>query len=442
MSERHALETSTWSRFRAALARWYETNPFYRDLLRGAGVGPADVRTRDDLKRIPLTSKLDLIRDQHEAPPFGRRLGVDAASIVRIAMTGGTTGHGRTVQPHTREDQRTCDANMATTLRWAGFRDGDAFAFNVPLSNHTGGWMFLGGAMVDGRAPYLIGHESFAGRLELMRMFGVDGMYAAPSALNGLTATCHEAGMRPRDMFGDLRFILTGGEAYPVAFAARMQDEWGVRLAEGYGSTESGSQCAATCERGTISGDRRGMMHLFERDFLFEVIDPQTGDHVAAGETGHFVFTTLAKEASPMLRYDTGDRVTWLPHSACDCGRPYSGIEAGTVGRVDDMLKIKGVNIWPAEVDDVVFSYPHAAEYQGEVFIGARGRDEAKIKVAFAPDEQDPAARAEELSRKLRSALEVRFDVVPVAPGELPVFATSDKKARRWTDRRQEGLAS
>lgn len=438
---RDDLEAYVWDRFKKRLQHYYAANPFHRDRMKRAGVTPEMIKTRYDLRRIPLSSKADLVADSRDAPPFGRRLGVDPTEIVRISMSGGTTGLGRTIQPSTEADLSVANLLLAQALRWAGQRPKDIFVFNVPITNHQGGWFFNNGGTVNGRAPYLIGHESFGERLALMRRFGVHGMFAAPSGLNGLTLLCHEQGAAPRDFFPDLRFVLTGGEAYPPAFATRMEEEWGVRFFEGYGSTESGGETASTCELGAVIDGRRGMMHLYEESWLFEVLDVDTGEHVEPGGTGRLVFTNLDKEASPMLRHDSGDRVTWLPHTACPCGRSYSGLETGTIGRLDDMLKIKGTNIWPDEIDSVIFSFPSVAEYQGLVFIGDRGRDEAAITVEFVSDETDVDGRASEIAAELKRKLEVRFDVTP-STATLPKTATSDSKARRWVDKRAASLAS
>ena len=438
---RDELEAYVWRRFKERLGQYYETNPFHRDRLKKAGATPEMIQTRDDLKRIPLTSKPDLVADSQDAPPFGRRLGVDPTEVVRIAMSGGTTGLGRTIQPNTEADLVAANLLLAQALRWAGQLPKDIFVFNVPITNHQGGWFFNNGGTVNGRVPYLIGHESFGERLELMKTFGVNGMFAAPSGLNGLTLLCHQQGVKPRELFPDLRFLLSGGEAYPPEFAERIEDEWGVKFFEGYGSTESGGETASACEVGAVVDGRRGLLHLYEESWLFEVLDLETGEHVKPGEAGRLVFTNLDKQASPMLRHDSGDRVTWLPHTACTCGRSYSGLEAGTIGRIDDMLKIKGTNIWPAEIDSVMFSFPTVAEYQGQVFIGGKGRDEASITVEFRTDEADAAVRVKEITAELKRKLEVRFDVIPSAE-PLPRAATSDKKARRWVDNRAEALAS
>jgi phenylacetate-CoA ligase len=436
------VQARQWAKFKLCLSKWHETNPFYRDKLRAAGVRPEDIASRGDLRRIPMVTKDELISDQLSEPPYGRRLGVTDEAVYRIALTGGTSGGEKIVQPMTEADAVIGGGLTGTAFRWAGATKDDIITFNVGISNHTGGWTFYSAARAVGRAPYIIGHEGFAGRIELMRRFGVNGMFATPSALNGLTVACHDLRTRPRDLFRDMKFLLVGAEAYPVEFAARMEDEWGARVHEDYGSTESHSAiCASTCRRGAVVDGQRGMMHLYESSFLFEVIDPATGNHVEPGETGLFVITTIDKEASPILRYDTQDRVTWLPAEACTCGLPFGAIECGSIGRWDDMLKIKNTNIAPNQIDQIIFSVPGVAEYQGDVYIGSQGRDEATIRIAFDDDDSASPEVLARLSDRLREELEVRFEMVAVTRAELPTFGTAEKKARRWTDRRQEQLA-
>jgi phenylacetate-CoA ligase len=439
---RDELEARQWAKFRLRLEQWYATNRFYRRHLDQAGVTPDSISSRDDLRRIPTITKADLIADQLAEPPFGRRLGVPAEAVARIAMTGGTSGGEKVVQPLSRADADMCAQHLGITYRWSGLRDTDIAAFNVGFSNHSGGWAFYAGAQVVGRAPYVIGHEGFKERIALMRRFGVNGLFATPSALNGLTVVCHELGHSPRELFPDLRYILLGAEAYPLEFALRMEDEWGARAHENYGSTEShAGNCASTCHLGAAPDGARGLMHFFESNFLLEVVDRDTGNPVEPGEPGVFVITTLENEASPMLRYDSQDRVVWYPHHACSCGLAFDGIEAGSVGRWDDMIKIKNTNVWPGQIDEIVFAFPDVVEYQGELYIGDRGRDEARIRVAFDGEPARDPTRTDAIASSLRSRLEVRFDVVEVPAADLPRFTTAEKKARRWRDLRHEQLA-
>jgi phenylacetate-CoA ligase len=355
-------------------------------------------------------------------------------------MTGGTSGLGRVIQPLTLADTEKASEFTGLAWRWAGLEGADVATFNVGLSNHTGGWTFLTGAWKAGRAPYLIAHESFPARIDLMRLFGVNVMFCTPSVLNGLTAECHKRGQSPRDLMPGMKSILLGAEAYPVSFAERMAEEWDAAIHEGYGSTESHSaHSASTCEEGAVVDGRRGIMHFVEPGFLMEVVDPHTGLQVAPGETGLLVITTLDKHASPLLRYNSGDKVVWLPHSSCACGRPFAGMQAGSIGRWDDMVKIKNVSIWPADVDEIVFTFDRVQEYQADIFIGEKGRDEARLKIALAPGSADGEYLGW-IQAELKRRLEVTFDVVAVPRDELPTFTTAEKKARRWTDTRQRGL--
>jgi phenylacetate-CoA ligase len=443
--DRETFEAMQWQRLRNLVDALYIHNPFYRDRLRAAGVTPEGIRSRADLARIPTITKEDLLADQEDSPPYGRRLGVPERDVQRITMSGGTSGIGREIQPLTKSDLETVARQSARALRWAGLKERDILAFNVGVSNHNGGWAFLLGAEVSGRAPYLIGHESFAKRLELMSIFGADGLWGTPSALNGLCVAARELGTTPRELVPNLRFVLMGAEAYPVEFAERMREEWDAPVYEVYGSTATLGISGSTCEAGAVVDGKRGGIHLYEDEILFEIVDPDTDRPVEPGESGELIITTLAVQGSPLLRMRTRDRVTYTGDGPCACRRPFALIEAGTIGRSDDMLKIKNVNIWPNQVDDIVFAFPDVAEYRGEVLIGDKGRDEARLLVAFrdeasGADEEGQEVQLRSIQAALREHLELTFDVQAVSRDALPTFDSGERKARRWSDRRMSGL--
>jgi phenylacetate-CoA ligase len=185
-------------------------------------------------------------------------------------------------------------------------------------------------------------------------------------------------------------------------------------------------------------------MHVFEWLNYTEVVDPDTGAPVAPGEEGEIVLTNLDIQGSPVLRFSTRDRGRWFPHDACDCGRPWHCIEAGGVGRYDDMLKIRGNNVWPLTVDQVVFAHPEVAEYAGRVFVDGAGRTEVEIRLALkaaalglAPAAQERLLAALRDGIKERTNVQMQLRVVPAA--ELPQYLY---KARRWTDERKSGYAA
>src|SRR5690606_26256010 len=162
------------------------------------------------------------------------------------------------------------------------------------------------------------------------------------------------------------------------------QDFWGFTLHEGYGSTQGAGFICSTTERGVVGKDGgRGAMQCFDWHVIVEVIDPETGAHVEPGEFGEVVLTNLDIEGSPVVRFRTGDRVRLLPAGSAGNGRSWTCIESGTIGRYDDMMKIRGNNVWPSAVDIAVFAQPEVAEYVGRVFVDDKARTEVVVKVGL-----------------------------------------------------------
>jgi len=428
------------------IERIYHTNPFYQERFRQAGVSPDQIRSLQDIKRLPFVAKEDLIQEQNRHPPYGRHLGVPENKIWEITLSSGTSGKGQEIHGFTMRDAHMRGALAAIVWYWAGVDRPDAVIFNIGATNSASRECLFRGIRAAGRMPYLVGHLGFEERLELMLKLGFEAMHAMPSALNGLSVLCERKGIDPKKAWPNLKCIMMAGEAWPVEFVQRMEEFWGTRLFEEYGSTQTLSTFGlSNCERGAVIDGQRGFMHLFEWSFLYEVVDPETGEDVKPGEPGELIITHLDKEASPLVRYRTRDRVTYYPYGACPCGRALDLVQSGTVGRLDDMLKVKGQNIWPQEVDAIVFSHPNVEEYQARVYIGEKGRDEVEMRLSFKPGlNMSPSERAafiQRLVRELKEATEVTFNVREVSSEELPKFTTPDRKPRRWTDDRQADLA-
>lgn len=436
---RTELQALQLRKLRALLARAMARDGYYARRFRAAGLEPEDVRTLDDVRRIPFSTKAEFIADQEEAPPLGTRTLVDDGEIARIAMSGGSSGRGRELVAHTRQDLLVLGGLQGTPFRWGGMERTDVAVFHVPINNGTSSLAFPYGVEAVGRIKYLIGHEGFAERLELMLAHGARAMWGSPSSVNGFTEECLRRGIVPREAFPGFRVIVLAAENFATAWARKIGEAWGALVVEGYGATQThGGYCLCSCEAGLLHGDGRGAMHGFEWAFLLEVLHPDSHEPVAAGETGELVVTTLDKRASPAIRYRTGDRVRLLA-GPCPCGRDTLLIESGTVGRYDDMLKVKGANVWPDSVDDVLFSLPGLREYQATVIIGERGRDELELRFAT-----DAAGREEELAREVAAAFKRHFGLTPRAiptPAEkLEIRYGDGGKARRWSDRRPQML--
>lgn len=426
-------------RLRYQVGYLWESNPFYRERWQQAGVAVDDVRSAADIVRLPLVRKQDFLADQQADPPYGRRLGVPRDRLVLTHITSGTSGQGQEAYGVTAADLEYGGHCWAYGLTWAGVRRGDV-AFNLfPFATYAAGTSAHQGMQILGCNTFSVA-VLYDTRtvLERLRRFDAAFLLTTPPYLQTLTATAREMGLDTRTDFPALRAIMLATAAYGVQWAADMQDLWGVTLHEMYGSSQQLTHLGSTCDRGALPGGRRGVLHCLEHYTVVEVVDPESGEHVAPGEIGELVISTLTREASPAVRFATGDSVTYLPAGACDCGLPFAGLEAGTISRYDDMLKIKGVNVWPQAIDEVVLSHADVEEYRGRVFIGPGGRERAEVSVQFRSDVADGRCEAlcAEFVELLRRRTTLHFGVVRHG-GSYERFAF---KARRWTDERQAGL--
>jgi phenylacetate-CoA ligase len=420
--------------------RWaYERSAFYRDKFRRAGVTPDHIKSFEHYRElVPVTTKQELLLDQDAQPPLGTRIAVPQSEIVRYYTTSGTSGLGQEVHALSRRDLE-YTSTWAYGFHWAGVEPGDLFGNTMPKSsgNLAGPDTVVTSAARHGMNMLLLGVHSTEERLRWMQRFGADFLYTAPSYLNRLTSAARELDINPAG-FG-LKGIMVGSEAYPRAWAVSMQDIWGTVIHEMYGSTTTLSCVAFSAEEGVAPAERAGLMRVLEHLVHVDVIDPETGAVAGDGEDGEIIVTPLERHAMPILRFQTGDRITHISHKHAPCGRPFDCWSCGDVRRYDDMLKIRTANIWPTSVDGVMFSEQEVAEYQAEVLETGTGTA-VRVQVEF---HADVAAKAKAgllaaLTAQLRATTGVSMSLRE-AGGELPRF---ELKARRWTDRRAEGLTA
>jgi phenylacetate-CoA ligase len=437
--DRAELQALQLRRLNRQIDRLRATNPFYRDLWDRAGLAAEPLRSVDDLRRLPVIDKQDVLDDQAAHPPYGLRLGVPEHDVWEITLSSGTSGHSQEVHAHTVRDAHMRSLH-GIAFRWAGVGPADKLVFHVGISNSASHGPFHRGVRAIGRMPYLVGHLGFEKRLELMQRFGMDHMYVMPSALNGLTQLLEQQGSTPREVFPGLRSIMMSGEGWPVDFVQRVEEAWGAPVFEGYGASQTyGGFIMSNCEHGAVTDGARNGMHMYEWAAMLEVLDPVTLEPVGPGEAGELVVTHLEKEGSPLMRFRTRDRVVYRPWTTCSCGRQLDLIESGTIGRWDDMIKIKGENVFPPEVEEIIFARPAITEYQVRVYIGDSGRDHAELKLALAPGTSDDVLS--ELKAELKLRANISFELHAVTADDLPRYTTPDAKPRRWTDDRQRDLA-
>jgi phenylacetate-CoA ligase len=436
-----ALKNLQFEKTKQTLERAYHKSDFYRRRFDESGVKPDDFKTLEDIARFPFIDKQDLIKDQEQQPPFGSRLCVKPQNIHRVNLTSGTSGMGQEVHCHEEESIRAANESTAYHFAAIGLEPGDLSAVLYPLGTMTGGMLSYEALRLFGATPLALAVFNTGQKIDIMKRFDVRHILTTPAYLSRITSTCLEQGLNPRKTFSRLKGITVSTEPFPVAWALKMEDMWGTVIHDIYGSTQLNLNYAITCKYGAVPDGHFGIYHLADCFALVEVLDKDTDQPVAYGEWGEPVITTFSRQAMPLVRFRSNDRVRLLPPDLCDCGRTSRALwEVGTVSRYDDMIKIKATNVWPQTVDEAVFSFDEIEEYNGRVFIDENGQEVARVSLEFKKTALDDSAKAailQRLAAKIKEMTQVSMALEEVPYDTLPRF---EYKVRRWTDERIEGL--
>jgi phenylacetate-CoA ligase len=373
--------------------------PYWRDKLAGVG----EIRGVDDLERLPMTTKAEL----RDAYPFGT-LAVPLENTVRLHASSGTRGKPTVVAYTARDVDLFAEVN-ARAIACAGGGPEDVLHVAYGYGLFTGGLgLHYGGERLGATVVPASGGNA-ALQVELLADLGATGLACTPSFALLLAEVAEERGVRDRI---HLRYGIFGAEPWSEALRAKLEAAWGIDACDIYGLSEViGPGVAMECREG------KGAMHLFDDHFLPEIVDPETGRSVPAGDRGELVLTTVTKEALPVLRYRTGD-VTSFVDEPCACGRTYRRI-ARLSGRVDDMLIVRGVNVFPSEIEAVVLDDPALAGHYA-IVVDQRG---SLIELELHAELVAEATREETLPRlrsRLDERLRVRVDIVLGEPGAIP----------------------
>ncbi|MHB0871417.1 MAG: phenylacetate--CoA ligase family protein, partial [Chloroflexota bacterium] len=335
---RAEMEALQLERLQRKVREVYEKVPFYRRALRERKVGPGDIRSLEDLAKLPFTGKTDF-RDNY---PFGL-LAVPLKEVVRIHGSSGTTGKP-TVVGYTRADIDLWSEVMARTLAIGGVTDEDVVQNAYGYGLFTGGLGFHYGAERLGATVIPISGGNTKRQIMLIQDMGSTVITCTPSYSLFLAETARQMGVDPRDL--PLRVGFFGAEPWSYRMREEIEAELGITALDVYGLSEIiGPGVAQECPH------KRGL-HIFEDHFLPEVVDPETGEPLPDGHRGELVFTTLTKEALPVLRYRTRD-ITSLHREPCPCGRTLVRMDKVT-GRTDDMLIVRGINVFPSQIEAVL----------------------------------------------------------------------------------------
>jgi phenylacetate-CoA ligase len=408
------LRDHRWSRLRALVQEAFGANAFWTAKWRAAGLACADdLRGWDDFHRLPLIGKTELVEDQAAHPPFGTNLTYPLERYVRVHQTSGTTG-----QPiRWLETQASWDwwaRCWGFVLAGAGLGPGDRVYFPFSFGLFIGFWAGFEGARALGALAIPGGGQDSLGRLGAMQALGATALVCTPSYALHLVEAARERGVDLAEL--GLRATVHAGEpgAGIPAVRARIEAGWGAPAFDHAGMTEMGAygyECAA-----------QAGLHVNESEFIAEVLDPRT---LQPAREGELVLTNLGRTGSPAIRYRTGDRVR-VADTPCACGRTFVRLEGGILGRLDDMLIIRGVNVFPSAIEGIVRRFAAVDEFQIEVFRSGE-LDEARvlIEVDGARDAHPVRVAVREA---LRASLGLRLEVACVAPSTLPRW---ELKARR-----------
>jgi phenylacetate-CoA ligase len=418
-----------WERLLSGIGEIWDSNAFWRERLRAAGLrDPRDVVSWADFARLPRLTKAELAADQAAHPPFGTNRTHPLDRYVRVFQTSGTTG------PPIRWLET--DASWtwwarcwAFVFRGAGLGAGDRLFFPFSFGLFVGFWAGLEGARVLGALAIPGGGQDSATRLHALRELGATALVCTPSYGLHLAEVARAQGADPAAL--GVRTTVHAGEpgAGIPAVRQRLEALWGARAYDHAGMTEVGAygfECVA-----------QAGLHVNELEFVAEVLDPDSGRPVAPGEIGELTLTNLGRWGAPVLRYRSGDRVR-LDTSACSCGRTFARLAGGILGRVDDMLVVRGVNVFPSALEGIVRRFPPVDEFQIEVF--RRGvLDEVRLLLEIDGSARPADSVRETVDRvadAVRRDLGIRIEVAAVPAQSLPRY---ELKARRVVRRVEPG---
>ena len=421
---RDKLAALQLARLKTTLAHAYANVAHYRAKFDAAGVKPADLKTLDDLRRFPFTVKNDL-RDGY---PFGL-FAVPREQTVRLHASSGTTGKP-TVVGYTANDIALWSDLMARSMACAGIRPGDIIHNAYGYGLFTGGLGAHYGAERLGCTVVPMSGGNTEKQIILLADFRANALCATPSYALNIAEVAEREKVDLKS--GALRIGLFGAEPWSEAMRQEIQNRLGLKAVDIYGLSEiMGPGVACEC------AEAQNGLHGWEDHFLFEVIDPESGKSPPPGAAGELVITTLTKEALPMIRYRTRD-ITRLDTSVCTCGRTHLRILRIT-GRNDAMLIIRGVNVYPSQVEAILVGFPDIEPHYQLVVERKGAMDHLRVEVEAAPriSADDGARRraAEAVCHHVKSMIGVTCDVEVKRTGEVP---RSQGKAVRVIDRRKK----
>jgi phenylacetate-CoA ligase len=427
---RQKLRQFQLAKFKKILKWAYQNSPFYRDLYKEAGLEPGDIKTLDDIRKVPKTEKSMLREIQGVEPyPYGSILSVPLEQVTEYRQTSGTTGQP-VYHPETWQDWEWSSESWAYALYAHGYRDYDRvfmpFGYSINIAFWAGHYAAekIGCEVVPG------GVLDTEARILKMKELKATALMATPTYILGMADTARRLGIDPaKDL--NIKKITAAGEpgACIPATKKRMEEMWGAKVYDQVGATEIGHwgfECQA-----------QAGLHVLEAFHLVEIEDIESGAAITEpGRKGSMVVTTFDRFAHPCIRFDSKDIIEWNPTEKCACGRTFRLLKGGVIGRADDITKVKGVLLAPTAIEEVVRSIPELGD-EYEVTVTKKGDiDDITLKVELTPDfKRNVESVEQKLVQQLRLKTGLRYNLEFHDYGTLPRYAV---KAKRFKDLRHK----
>jgi phenylacetate-CoA ligase len=415
---RKALETLQIEKLCSMLEQIYGRNRFYTDKFNAAGIHPDSIQTLEDLKRLPLTSKSELVQAQSDALPFGSNTTFEESAYSRFHQTSGTTGTPLRVLD-TPESWGWWGRCWGYVLAGAGLTENDRLFVPFSFGPFIGFWAAVEGAQKINALMIPGGGRDSLQRLHLMKELGSTAMCCTPTYALRLAEVAQESGFDLSEI--PLRTLIHAGEpgANVPATKVRIESVWNAKCYDHAGASEIGAH-SFECElqpNGT---------HVTESEFIVEVLNPETLEPVPAGEQGELIITNLGRIGYPVIRYRSGDLVV-LNQQKCTCGRSFARFEGGVIGRADDMVVVRGVNIFPSAVENLVRQCESVEEFRITVTTD-REMGNLAIELELSKNTNPESAR-KTVNQAIQNELSLRPEITLVPSGSLPRF---EMKAKRF----------
>ena len=422
-----------WDALKANFLARAQSSRFVAEQLSRSSAKAADVVASPEawLSLSPVT-KADIIEDQAVDPPYGRRRCVPPEQIGMVLESSGSTGNGREVHYLSHGDVRRTAGAWAQYLRQIGVDSADVVALCFPIGMAGGGIRHMLAYSELGAKVLRVGGLPTERKIEALRYYRASTLVATPAYVDRLGVLAAELGAAPSAL--GIRRIVVATQSVSLEWVRATEEQWKARLYEWYGT--SAGILAFACARGMADREGRGILHWDPDVAVHEVLDVNTGQHVADGEQGELVGTPLINEAEPLFRIATGDLVRYRAPGACRCGSPWPGIESGTVRRLDQTFKVKGVNLSPATVDAVLLARPEVLDYRARIWQDSGKREQLAIELLTQVEVRGDLAA--QLAGELRRDTGLTFQVSMTGERSGWSLHTSGEagKAKRWVDER------